>query len=353
MPRMNSSRRTSSGVPRHQRPPAAITAALCSVLIILGFGVSLSPAAAAPVLTADTAGVEPGVVRIDTELRFQGAIGAGTGVVVSPDGIVLTNNHVIRGATNITATNVGNGQTYPVDVLGYDRKSDIAVLQLRGASDLPVAPTGDSTGVHVGDLLTAVGFPDGGALARASGTVRALGQRIVADDDLTGSSEELSDLIDFNANIQPGDSGGPLVDPSGHVVGIVTAASQTYQMKSTGGFAIPLSRALPIADAIRSDDPAGSIHVGPTAILGIGVGEARSSAGVPVQGVLRGSAAEQAGITGGDVISAIDAAPIADATALTDVLDQHTPGDTITATLINRRGTSRDTAVTLAPGPPN
>lgn len=328
-------------------------AALCSVLVILGVGVSVSPAAAAPVLTANTAGVEPGVVRIDTELQFQGATGTGTGVVLSPDGIVLTNNHVIRGATDITVTNVGNGHSYPADVLGYDRKSDIAVLQLRGASDLPVAPTGDSASVHVGDLLTAVGFPDGGDLTRASGTVRALGQSIVADDDLTGSSEELSDLIDFDADIRPGDSGGPLVDPSGQVVGIVTAASQTYQMESTGGFAIPLNRALPIADAIRSGNPTGSIHLGPTAILGIGVGEARSSAGVPVQGVLRGSAAEQAGVTGGDVISAIDAAPITDATALTDVLDRHTPGDTITVTLVDRQGISRDTTVTLAPGPPN
>jgi S1-C subfamily serine protease len=86
-------------------------------------------------------------VRIDATLQFQNAIGAGTGVVLSPDGIVLTNNHVIRGATDITATNVSNGQTYTAAVLGYDRKSDIADLQLRGASDLAVAPTADSSGV--------------------------------------------------------------------------------------------------------------------------------------------------------------------------------------------------------------
>src|SRR5687768_3554689 len=93
----------------------------------------------APVLAVDTSRVEPGVVRIDTTLGFQGAVGTGTGVVLSPDGVVLTNNHVIRGADQITVTNVGNGQTYPADVLGYDRKSDIAVLRLRGATNLPVA----------------------------------------------------------------------------------------------------------------------------------------------------------------------------------------------------------------------
>ena len=80
------------------------------------------------------------MVRIDTTLNFQGAEGTGAGVVLSPDGVVLTNNHVIRGADGITVTNIGTGRAYQADVLGYDRKSDIAVLQLRGASDLPVAP---------------------------------------------------------------------------------------------------------------------------------------------------------------------------------------------------------------------
>jgi Trypsin-like peptidase domain len=97
-------------------------------------------------------------------------------------------NHVIRGATDITATNVSNGQTYTAAVLGYDRKSDVAVLQLRGASDLPVAPTADSSGVRAGDQVTAVGYPDGGDFACAPGTVRALDQNIVADDELTGSA---------------------------------------------------------------------------------------------------------------------------------------------------------------------
>ena len=302
---------------------------------------------------ADTARVKPGVVRIDTALPLQGAAGTGTGVVLSPEGVVLTNSHVIRGATTITATNVGNGQSYPADVIGYDRKSDLAVLQLRGADGLPVAPAGASSTVRVGDAVTGAGFPGGGALTRVPGTVRALNQGIVADDDLTGSSEQLSGLIEFAADVRAGDSGGPLVDGEGTVVGIVTAASQAYTMTGDGGFAIPLDQALPIADAIRSGAAGGSIHVGPTAILGLGINNRDNFEGVPVQGVLRGSPVEQAGIRGGDVITAIDDVPVPDATALTDVLDGHHPGDTVTVAYLDRQHNSQTVAVTLAPGPPD
>jgi S1-C subfamily serine protease len=315
--------------------------------------VSATQAFAAPVLVADTASIEQGVVRIDTTLDLQNAVGTGTGVVLSPDGIVLTNNHVIRGADNITATNVGNGQTYPVEVLGYDRKSDIAVLRLTGSTDLPVAPTADSAGLQIGDPVTALGFPEGAGLTRAPGTVRALNQSIVANDDLTGSSEELTDLVDFDADIRPGDSGGPLADPDGRVVGIVTAASQNYRMMSTGGFAIPLNRALSIADAVRSGDSSGAIHIGPTAILGVAIGSGRDDAGVTVVGVLRGSAADQAGLAGGDVITSVDDTTISDGTVLTDVLDRHHPGDTVSLTYVDRQGNPRSVPVTLAPGPPN
>lgn len=331
------------------------------VLFLAGFGVGAPEASAglldgvktAPSLVVDTTRVEPGVVRIDTAIPFERATGTGTGIVLSPDGIVLTNNHVIRGATDITVTDIGNGQAYPADVLGYDRKSDIAVLQLRGAADLPVAPTADSASVRVGDPVTAVGFPEGGGLSPAGGAVQALGQSIVATDQSTGSTEQLSDLIAFGANVRPGNSGGPLVDNSGRVVGIVTAASETYRMVSTGGFAIPLNRALTIADAIRSGTPSGSVHVGPTAILGVGVSNDGGSGGVPVQGVLRGSPAEAAGLAGGDVITAIDGTRVPDGTVLTDVLDRHRPDDVVMVTYLDRERITRTVPVTLAAGPPN
>ena len=175
----------------------------------------------------------------------------------------------------------------------------------------------------------------------------------MANDDLDGTSEQLTGLIDFDADIQPGDSGGPLVSDSGQVVGIVTAASQNYKMASTGGFAIPIDRALAIADSVRSGNAAGSIHVGPTGMLGIAVVSARDRAGVPVQGVLRGGPADQAGITGGDLITAIDGSPTADGTALTDILDGHHPGDVVMLSFLDRQGNTQTAPVTLAAGPPN
>lgn len=337
---------------------------LALVLILGTVGVSTSPQASAgvssllggaksaPGLVVDTTRVEPGVVRIDTEIPSARATGTGTGIVLSPDGVVLTNNHVIRGASTITVSNTGNAQSYPADVVGYDRKNDIALLQLRGATGLPVAPTADSSSVRVGDPVTAVGFAEGGGLTPASGNVRALNQSIVANDRLTGSSEQLSGLIDFGANVRPGDSGGPLVDRSGQVVGIVTAASETYQMTSTGGFAIPTNRALSVADSIRSGNSAGSVHVGPTGILGVAA-TSGGQGGVPVAGVLGGSPAEAAGLGSGDVITAVDGAQIADATALTDVIDRHHPNDTVSVTYLDGQRVSRTVPVTLADGPPN
>lgn len=339
------------------RPILIFAFALC----VAGLGVGAPTASAglldgaktAPNLVVDTTRVEPGVVRIDTAIPFERATGTGTGIVLSPDGVVLTNNHVIRGATDITVTDIGNGQAYPADVLGYDRKSDIAVLQLRGAAGLPVAPAADSSSVRVDDPVTAVGFPEGGGLAPAGGAVQALGQSIVATDQSTGSTEQLSDLIAFGANVRPGNSGGPLVDNSGRVVGIVTAASETYQMVSTGGFAIPLNRAVAIANSVRSGAPTGSIHVGPTAILGIGVSNNSGSGGVPVEGVLRGSPADGAGLAGGDVITGIDGTRVPDGTVLTDVLDRHRPDDVVMVTYLDQQRTTRTVPVTLAAGPPN
>jgi serine protease Do len=341
--------------------------ALSGLVVVVGVGVSAPPAFAdvpshgpsndvklAPAVQAsDTSRAEPGVVRIDATLSFQGAEGTGTGVVLSPDGVVLTNNHVIRGADRITAMNVGNGQTYQADVLGYDRNSDIAVLQLRGASNLPVAPTGDSNGVGIGAPVTSVGFPGGGGLTRSPGTVRALNKSIVANDEFDGTSERLSELIDFDADIQPGDSGGPLVNDAGQVVGIVTAASEDYKMTSTGGFAIPIDRALGIADSVRSGNASDSIHVGPTGILGVAVVGSRDRSGVPVRDVLGGGAADQAGLRGGDVITAVDSVPVADPTALTDLLDGHHPGDTVAVSYLDRQGNPQHASVTLAAGPPN
>jgi S1-C subfamily serine protease len=195
------------------------------------------------------------VVDIDTALRRQHAVGAGTGIVIESSGLVLTNNHVVEGATAIRATDIGNGRTYAASVLGRDRRHDIALLQLRGAKALATAPLGDSSRVAVGDHVFAIGNAGGkgGAPAQTPGTVMALNQTVTAADDLTGRSERLTGLIAIAAAVVAGDSGGPLVNDSCQVVGIDTAGSEGYRVGSPGGqgFAVPIDQELQIAQRLR------------------------------------------------------------------------------------------------------
>lgn len=347
--------------PRHRWPVA-----LFAIAAVTGLGVA--PPHAVPVQLAsrevdlvkqapadpiDTASAEAALVQINTNLDYQNAIGVGTGIVLNPDGEVLTNNHVVEGATGISGTNLGTGRTFPIDVIGYDRTHDIALVQLRGAGGLPTAVLGDSNTVAVGDPIVGIGNAGGpnGGLTREPGTVKALNQTIVASDDLTGSSERLTGLIQVAANLRPGDSGGPLVNSAGQVVGIDTAATESYHTGG-GGFAIPINQALSIADQIRSRAPSDTVHIGQTGMLGIGVADLPHGAGVAVHQVLRGGPAAQAGLVGGDVITAIDGNPVPDANALTDFLDQHHPGDTVSVTWRDAAGISHTTPITLAVGPP-
>ena len=192
------------------------------------------------------------VVDIDTTIGRRRAVGAGTGIVLDSQGLVLTNNHVIEGATAISVTDVGNGRAYDARVIGHDHRHDIALLALSGASGLATAPLGDSSQLGVGDTVVGIGNAGGkgGAPSRAPGTVTALNQTISASDDLTHRSELLTGLIQIAAPMRPGDSGGPLVNSLGQVIGIDTAATDSYRVERAGGgrgFAIPIDEALQIA----------------------------------------------------------------------------------------------------------
>ena len=200
------------------------------------------------------------MVQINTVVEYQGVVGYGAGIVLSPDGIVLTNNHVVAGADTITASNVGTGQTFKAQLLGYDRTEDVALIQLLGAGGLPTAPIGDSNQVTVGEPVVSLGNANGNGspISREDGQVTTLGADIEAEDELTGSSEELSDLIGFAAPLRPGDSGGPLVSSTGQVIGLNVAASVNYRLGTPGGkgFAIPINRAMGIA---RPDPVEGAV----------------------------------------------------------------------------------------------
>ncbi|BCK53501.1 S1C family serine protease [Nocardia wallacei] len=297
--------------------------------------------------------VVPGIVTVNTQLGLQGGGGAGTGIVLTSDGDVLTNNHVVEGATAIEVTSLANGRTYAASVVGYDRTNDLAVLRLSGASGLPTAPLGDSDKVAVGDEIVGVGNAGGtGSPTAAGGTVTALNRSITASDESSGSSEQLTGLIQVAANIQPGDSGGPLVNSSGAVVGVNTAASQGFRLGAGGGqgFAIPINKARAIAEQIRAGTASGTVHIGPTAFLGLTVSDANGT-GALVRNIVRGGPADELGLVPGAVITAIDGDRIDSANALIATMDKHHPGDNVNLTWIDATGGSQTAKVELAQGP--
>jgi S1-C subfamily serine protease len=306
--------------------------------------------------------VASGLVDINTTLGFQGGQAAGTGIVLTADGEVLTNNHVVEGATQIQVTDIANGQTYPGTVVGYDRAQDIAVLRLQGASGLTTATTGDSSRVAVGDQILGIGNAGGagGDPSVAPGTVTALDQSITASDQSGGNAEQLTGLIQVNANIQPGDSGGALADSSGQVIGVNTAASPSYRLGRRGGqvtaaegFAIPINQALTVAHQIESGTASSTVHIGESAVLGVTVGDASASgvSGAAVGQVLASGPGAQAGLTAGSVITSVDGTTIDSATTLTHVMDQHHPGDNIALTWLDQSQRQHTATVKLAKGP--
>ena len=225
--------------------------------------------------TSIAAAVDPALVDINVDLSYQESQAAATGIVLNSTGLVLTNNHVISGATSISAVDVGNGKTYQATVVGYDRSHDIALIQLTDASGLTSARLGDSSKAAIGQRVVALGNAGGtgGTPTAAGGAVVALNQEIIASDEDASTSEQLTGLIQTDAAIQPGDSGGPLVDKAGRVIGIDTAASSSYTFRSTGseGFAVPINTAADIASQIIDHKSSATVHIGPTAFLGVGL----------------------------------------------------------------------------------
>lgn len=207
-----------------------------------------SVAAGAPSDTSAVArAVDPTLVDIETVLSGNTAR-FGTGIVLTSSGEILTNNHVVSNATQITVTDVGNGQTYGAMVVGVDQSTDVAVLQLVGASGLETATLGDSASLVLGEGVVGVGNANGagGAPSYAGGSVTALQQQAIEQDDVDRSSQQLNGLIETDAQLIPGDSGGPLVDADGKVVGVDTATATD----GTGSVAIPIDEALAMIEEL-------------------------------------------------------------------------------------------------------
>jgi S1-C subfamily serine protease len=297
-------------------------------------------------------------------------------MVVTSSGEILTNNHVIDGATSIKVTDIGNGRTYTASVVGYDKTDDVAVLQLQGASGLTTVSFGNSSDVATGAAVVALGNAGGkgGTPSVAAGTITALNQAITASDEGSGNSENLTGMLETNADIQPGDSGGSLVNVYGQVIGMDTAASSSSEMSSpfgqssgssssqseTQGFAIPINKALSIASEIEAGDASSTVHIGATGFLGVEVGSSGDSffpggeqdgSGVTVEGTLSGSPAAQAGLSEGDTIEAINGQAVSSSSAIQSVIGQDHPGDKVSVTWTDQSGQSHTSTIALANGP--
>jgi S1-C subfamily serine protease len=270
--------------------------------------------------------------------------------------LVLTNNHVIDGATSISVTDVGNGRVYSANVVGYDRSSDIAVIKLQGASGLKVASIGNSSRVRVGEAVLGIGNAGGvgGTPAVAGGSVIALNRSITATEQDGGNPENLKGLIEVNANIQPGDSGGPLVDTAGKVVGMDTAASAGFSIQTTGtdGYAIPANTAIAIAHMIVAGHASTTIHIGRTGFLGVGVYSTQDgSSGALVARVESGTPAAGAGLVSGDVIKSLGGKAVSTPEALTTLLQQYHPGESVKISWTDSSGAGHSATLKLAVGP--
>jgi S1-C subfamily serine protease len=316
------------------------------------------------------AGVDPGLVDINSTFGYEQASGAGTGIVLTSTGEILTNNHVIDGATAISVTDVGNGKTYKATVVGYDVTQDVAVLQLQGASGLTTAKIGNSSTATVGEGVVAIGNAGGtgGTPSAAGGSILALNQQITASDELGGTSEQLTGLIEVNADVEPGDSGGSLVNSSGQVIGIDTAASGSngaddpfaaYESAGSGnqGFAIPINEALTIARQMVAGTASTTVHIGGTAFLGVELGSTDSYYGEPtvsgaqIAGVIDGGTAAQAGLAEGDVITSLGGHTVDSATTLSTLMAGYHPGTKVELGWTDVNGQSHSVTVSLGSGP--
>ncbi len=318
--------------------------------------------------TAATATQEKGVVTIDATLKYEGATSAGTGMILSSDGLVLTNNHVVDGATAIQVTDESTGKQYTAVVVGTDASSDVALLQLQDASGLtPVTVDGDG-GVTDGAGITAVGNAEGtGDLVAADGTVTDTNQTMTAQTETGAPSETLNGLIEFQAAVVSGDSGGPVLDSDGEVVGMTTAASNGPG--TTIAYAITIENALAVVHQIESGSTADGVTLGYPAFLGVafssgssgngfpgldGTGLGTTTNGATIAGVIDGTPASSLGLAAGDTITKVDGTAVSSSDDLSATLAKHKPGDRVSLTWVSgTTGTSSSGTVTLIAGPAN
>jgi S1-C subfamily serine protease len=299
---------------------------------------------------AIAAKVNPAVVDINTVTGSGTA--AGTGMILTSNGEVLTNNHVVDGSTSISVTIAGRSGTYPATVIGADPTADIALLQIQGVSGLPTVTLASSSSVQVGDPIVAIGnaLGAGGAPSVTQGNVTAIDQSITASEG-GGKTEQLTGMIQADATISPGDSGGPLVNSAGQVIGMITAGeAQGFRSQvSTTDYAIPSDEVVRVVNLIRSGQASSEIIRTQVSFLGVQVRTLTQSqatqlglsvsSGALVVGVQSGSPAERAGIPQDSVITSVGSTPVTDSASLGPALHTYQPGQKASITYVDQSGT--------------
>ena len=340
---------------------------------------------------AINARIEPSVVDVTATLTYDDETASGTGFVIdAKQGLILTNNHVIRDATEVSVTVPATGQSYQAQIVGADLPADIAVLEIKPVPGLAGAPIGNSATLHAGDPVISFGNQAGagGSPAVATGVVSGTGRTIQAADGASGFSETLHNMLATTAKIEPGDSGGPLADSAGNVVGVDTAAGTGG---TSTGYAIPINAAMAAEKQIKEGRPGPGISFGVDGFLGVVVGSSKASspsaqraqehgrgtgaadspggcvatesevlppdaiapvrAGALVMGVLCGTAAASAGIASGDVITEAAGRRIGSPNELTAIVNGSRPGSVVSVTWVSRSGTLRTSQVRLSEAP--
>ncbi|WP_433086079.1 trypsin-like peptidase domain-containing protein [Dactylosporangium sp. CA-052675] len=277
--------------------------------------------------------VLPSVVDIST------GEAEGSGVIMTADGQVITNNHVVAGASKLQVT-FSTGKTASATVVGTDPAGDIAVIKIQGVSGLTPAKFGDSDALRVGDTVLAVGSPLGLQGSVTAGIVSALHRTIEGEQ----GGKSIADAIQTDAAINPGNSGGALVNLRGEVVGINTAIATAGQNSGNigVGFAISANRARSSADQLAKGGKVSHPYLGVQLTDGNG--------GALIGGVVAGGPADKAGLKTGDLVTKFGSATVNDATGLINAVQGAKAGDQVQVT-INRNGTEQTVTVTLGEAP--
>jgi S1-C subfamily serine protease len=300
-------------------------------------------------VNAIAAKVNPAVVDINTVVGSGRA--AGTGMIITSSGLVLTNNHVVDGSTTISVTIAGRSQAYTAHVVGVNPSADVAVIQVEGVSGLPTVTFTSSSSLKVGDSVVAIGnaLGLGGTPDVSQGSITALDQTVTASSG-GSKSERLTGMIQTDATIYPGDSGGPLLNSAGQVIGMITAGQvQGFRSSASNvNYAIASDTILNLVNQIKSRTANPAIIYGQVGYIGVSAQTLDAttaaqlglnvSSGALVRAVVAGSPADGAGIGRNAVITSVGGSQVTTIDNLGTAIRAHKPGEQVSVSWVNQSG---------------